>query len=63
MAIMVLENDSALNSIEVATSLSDGSYFGEICLLTNARYKKNISNHYVYVYDVPKKSTLNFTVP
>ena len=22
---------------EVATSLSDGSYFGEICLLTNAR--------------------------
>lgn len=24
-------------SSKVATSLSDGSYFGEICLLTNAR--------------------------
>ena len=23
---------------KVAISLSDGSYFGEICLLTNARY-------------------------
>ena len=23
--------------LQVATSLSDGSYFGEICLLTNAR--------------------------
>ena len=28
---------SALNIIQVATSLSDGSYFGEICLLTNAK--------------------------
>ena len=26
-----------MSSGEVATSLSDGSYFGEICLLTNAR--------------------------
>ena len=47
MAIMVLENDSALNSIEVATSLSDGSYFGEICLLTNARFKKIFQIIYV----------------
>ena len=29
--------DIVLGSGEVATSLSDGSYFGEICLLTNAR--------------------------
>eukprot|EP00090_Calanus_glacialis_P035889 TRINITY_DN61207_c0_g1_i1.p1 TRINITY_DN61207_c0_g1~~TRINITY_DN61207_c0_g1_i1.p1 ORF type:complete len:556 (+),score=159.93 TRINITY_DN61207_c0_g1_i1:195-1670(+) len=29
--------DIVLASGEVATSLSDGSYFGEICLLTNAR--------------------------
>ena len=29
--------DIVLSSREVATSLSDGSYFGEICLLTNAR--------------------------
>ena len=28
---------SALNFVQVATSLSDGSYFGEICLLTNAK--------------------------
>lgn len=26
-----------LSFFQVATSLSDGSYFGEICLLTNAR--------------------------
>ena len=29
--------DIVLANGEVATSLSDGSYFGEICLLTNAR--------------------------
>ena len=29
--------DIVLKNGEVATSLSDGSYFGEICLLTNAR--------------------------
>ena len=29
--------DIIMNNGEVATSLSDGSYFGEICLLTNAR--------------------------
>ena len=29
--------DIVMSSGEVATSLSDGSYFGEICLLTNAR--------------------------
>jgi hyperpolarization activated cyclic nucleotide-gated potassium channel 2 len=29
--------DIVLKSGAVATSLSDGSYFGEICLLTNAR--------------------------
>ncbi len=29
--------DVVLSTGEVATSLSDGSYFGEICLLTNAR--------------------------
>lgn len=28
---------SVLKPFQVATSLSDGSYFGEICLLTNAR--------------------------
>lgn len=26
-----------VHPLQVATSLSDGSYFGEICLLTNAR--------------------------
>ena len=30
--------DIVMSNGEVATSLSDGSYFGEICLLTNARY-------------------------
>lgn len=29
--------DIVMANNEVATSLSDGSYFGEICLLTNAR--------------------------
>jgi CRP-like cAMP-binding protein len=29
--------DIVMSNGEVATSLSDGSYFGEICLLTNAR--------------------------
>ncbi|CAG2100345.1 unnamed protein product [Medioppia subpectinata] len=29
--------DIVMNNGDVATSLSDGSYFGEICLLTNAR--------------------------
>ena len=29
--------DIVLKNGNVATSLSDGSYFGEICLLTNAR--------------------------
>ena len=29
--------DIVLKNGQVATSLSDGSYFGEICLLTNAR--------------------------
>lgn len=29
--------DIVMANGEVATSLSDGSYFGEICLLTNAR--------------------------
>ena len=29
--------DIVMGNGEVATSLSDGSYFGEICLLTNAR--------------------------
>ena len=29
--------DIVTSNGEVATSLSDGSYFGEICLLTNAR--------------------------
>lgn len=29
--------DIVMASGDVATSLSDGSYFGEICLLTNAR--------------------------
>ncbi|KAK2718797.1 potassium/sodium hyperpolarization-activated cyclic nucleotide-gated channel 3-like isoform X2 [Artemia franciscana] len=29
--------DIVMNNGEVATSLSDGSYFGEICLLTNAK--------------------------
>ena len=28
---------TALTIVQVATSLSDGSYFGEICLLTNAK--------------------------
>ena len=28
---------TATNIVQVATSLSDGSYFGEICLLTNAK--------------------------
>ena len=29
--------DIVMSNGDVATSLSDGSYFGEICLLTNAR--------------------------
>jgi hyperpolarization activated cyclic nucleotide-gated potassium channel 2 len=29
--------DIVMGNGDVATSLSDGSYFGEICLLTNAR--------------------------
>ena len=29
--------DIVMQNGDVATSLSDGSYFGEICLLTNAR--------------------------
>ncbi|OXA62296.1 Potassium/sodium hyperpolarization-activated cyclic nucleotide-gated channel 2 [Folsomia candida] len=32
--------DIVMANGEVATSLSDGSYFGEICLLTNARLNK-----------------------
>jgi signal-transduction protein with cAMP-binding, CBS, and nucleotidyltransferase domain len=31
--------DIVMSNGEVATSLSDGSYFGEICLLTNARQR------------------------
>ena len=30
--------DIVMSNGEVATSLSDGSYFGEICLHTDARY-------------------------
>ena len=33
--------------LKVATSLSDGSYFGEICLLTNARSPS--PSHLIYV--------------
>ncbi|KAK7501568.1 hypothetical protein BaRGS_00006999 [Batillaria attramentaria] len=38
---------------EVATSLSDGSYFGEICLLTNARRVASVrAETYVHLYSL-----------
>jgi len=39
--------DIVMSNGEVATSLSDGSYFGEICLLTNARQAASLSQREV----------------
>jgi hypothetical protein len=39
--------DIVMSNGEVATSLSDGSYFGEICLLTNARQAASFSQREV----------------
>jgi hypothetical protein len=35
--MLMIFHFSSIFPLQVATSLSDGSYFGEICLLTNAR--------------------------
>ncbi|KAH8849477.1 Potassium/sodium hyperpolarization-activated cyclic nucleotide-gated channel 4 [Schistosoma japonicum] len=44
---------------EVATSLSDGSYFGEICLLTNARRVASVrAETYCNVYSLDRASFL-----
>ncbi|KAL3318131.1 anaphase-promoting complex subunit Hcn1, partial [Cichlidogyrus casuarinus] len=44
---------------EVATSLSDGSYFGEICLLTNARRVASVrAETYCNVYSLDRSSFL-----
>jgi CRP-like cAMP-binding protein len=42
--------DIVMSNGEVATSLSDGSYFGEICLLTNARQAASFSQRVVTSY-------------
>jgi hypothetical protein len=42
--------DIVMSNGEVATSLSDGSYFGEICLLTNARQATSFSQPAVTSY-------------
>ena len=47
--------DIVLASGEVATSLSDGSYFGEICLLTKARRVASVrSETYCNLYSLHK---------
>ncbi|GAA49977.1 potassium/sodium hyperpolarization-activated cyclic nucleotide-gated channel 4 [Clonorchis sinensis] len=44
---------------EIATSLSDGSYFGEICLLTNARRVASVrAETYCNVYSLDRASFL-----
>ena len=47
--------DIVMQNGDVATSLSDGSYFGEICLLTNARrvarsylLRRDFSSHLLF---------------
>ena len=45
--------DIVMSNGEVATSLSDGSYFGEICLLTNARRVASVrSETYCNLYSL-----------
>lgn len=39
--------DIVMQNGDVATSLSDGSYFGEICLLTNARRVARSAQQYL----------------
>ena len=39
--------DIVMQNGDVATSLSDGSYFGEICLLTNARRVARSAKQYL----------------
>jgi len=54
--------DIVMASGDVATSLSDGSYFGEICLLTNARQVKAKFPNRIDLSQVPKskpRSALN----
>ena len=47
--------DIVLTGGEVATSLSDGSYFGEICLLTNARRVASVrAETYCNLYSLHK---------
>ena len=47
--------DVVLGGGEVATSLSDGSYFGEICLLTNARRVASVrAETYCNLYSLHK---------
>ena len=48
--------DVVLAGGEVATSLSDGSYFGEICLLTNARRVASVrAETYCNLYSLHKE--------
>ena len=48
--------DVVLSGGEVATSLSDGSYFGEICLLTNARRVASVrAETYCNLYSLHKE--------
>ena len=45
--------DIVMSNQDVATSLSDGSYFGEICLLTNARRVASVrAETYVNVFSL-----------
>ena len=48
--------DIVLATGEVATSLSDGSYFGEICLLTKARRVASVrAETYCNLYSLHKE--------
>ena len=47
--------DIVMQNGDVATSLSDGSYFGEICLLTNARRVASVrAETYCNLYSLHK---------
>ena len=54
----ILNHDDKIYSWQVATSLSDGSYFGEICLLTNARRVASVrAETYCNVFSLSVGST------
>ncbi|KAL3314459.1 anaphase-promoting complex subunit Hcn1 [Cichlidogyrus casuarinus] len=51
--------DIILSDGTIATSLSDGSYFGEICLLTNARRSASVrAETYCYLYSLEQENFL-----